>query len=48
MNGSEVVSASFDQQSLRNNIESEWVVGSGTISSTVDEIRISDKVRSND
>ena len=39
----------FDHaQSLKNNIESEWIIGSGTISSTVDEIRISDEIRSSD
>ena len=40
--GSLVVSKSFDQDdALEDDVESEWIIGSGTIGSSVDEIRIS-------
>ena len=43
------VSKSFDQDdALEDDIESEWIIGSGTISSSVDEIRISATNRSSD
>ena len=47
IDGSLAVSKSFDQDdALEDDIESEWIIGSGTISSSVDEIRISATNRS--
>ena len=47
IDGSLAVSKSFDQDDASaNDIESEWIIGSGTISSSVDEIRISATNRS--
>ena len=49
VDGNLEVSESFDPAlGIENAIESEWIVGSGTITSTIDEIRISDRIRSND
>ena len=49
VNGSLALSETFDSSlALKNDIESEWIIGSGTISSTVDEIRISNRARSSD
>ena len=40
---------SFDPNlRIKNDIESEWIIGSGTISSKVDEMRISSQKRSAD
>ena len=49
VNGSEAISGVFDpSQSIESDIESDWLVGTGTISSILDEIRISSRVRSDD
>ena len=49
VNGSLALSETFDSSlALKNDIESEWIIGSGTISSVVDEIRISNRARSSD
>ena len=48
VDGNLQVSESFDPAlGVENAIESEWIVGSGTITSTLDELRISDRT-SND
>ena len=49
VNGAEAVSDTFDpSQAIESDIESDWLVGTGTISSILDEIRISGGVRSDD
>ena len=49
INGVESVSTGFDPSlGVENTIDSDWIVGAGTISSTIDEIRISSINRSDD
>ena len=49
INGVESVSTGFDPSlGVEKTIDSDWIVGAGTISSTIDEIRISSINRSDD
>jgi hypothetical protein len=49
VDGNLAINESFDTNlAIEESIESEWIIGSGTISSTVDEIRVSNTVRSTD
>ncbi|NBQ02702.1 MAG: hypothetical protein EBU27_05690, partial [Opitutae bacterium] len=49
VDGNLAINETFDTNlGIEEEIESEWIIGSGTISSTVDEIRVSNTVRSPD